>query len=164
MGAYVKAVLAALNGIPSQELVVFLISMLPVLELRGGLLAASWLDIDLWKAVAICVTGCFLPVPFILLLIRKILQMMKKVRITAGIAGHLEQRALQKSDRIRRYEFWGLLLFVGVPLPGTGAWTGALIAALLDIRFGKAVLAIFAGVLISAMMMTVLAYGFLGFL
>lgn len=155
-------VLAALTGIPSNEVVVFLISMLPVLELRGGLLAASWLDIAMWRAIPVCVAGCFLPVPFILLLIRRILRVMKRIRFTKRIAGCLERRALQKSSEV--HEFWGLLLFVGIPLPGTGAWTGALIAALLGMRAGKAALAIFIGVLMSAALMTMLAYGVLGFL
>ncbi len=155
--------MAALGGIPSQELVVFLISMLPVLELRGGLLAASWLGIPLWHAAALCICGCFLPVPFILLLIRRILEGMKRIAWTKKLAGHLENHALAQSDEIRRYEFWGLLLFVGVPLPGTGAWTGSLIAALLGIRFSKALLAIFIGILISAAMMSGLAYGILDF-
>lgn len=161
MGTYVKALLAALAGIPSEELVVFLISMLPVVELRGGLLAASWLGIDLWRAAAVCTAGCFLPVPFILLMIRWVLKKMKDFRLTAGLAEKIEQRAWEKSDQIGRYEFWGLLIFVGIPLPGTGAWTGALVGALLGIRFWKAMLAIFIGVLISAAMMTGVAYGIL---
>lgn len=156
--------MAALAGIPSEELVVFLISMLPVLELRGGLLAASWMEIPLWRAAAVCIAGCFLPVPFILLLIRRILRWMKRFALTKRLAARLEEHALEKSDEIRRYEFWGLMIFVGVPLPGTGAWTGSLIAALLGIRFSKAVLAIFIGILLSAAMMSGLSYGLLGFL
>ena len=156
--------MAALAGIPSEELVVFLISMLPVLELRGGLLAASWMKIPLWRAAAVCIAGCFLPVPFILLLIRRILRWMKRFALTKRLAARLEGHALEKSDEIRRYEFWGLMIFVGVPLPGTGAWTGSLIAALLGIRFSKAVLAIFIGILLSAAMMSGLSYGLLGFL
>lgn len=162
MGTYAAAVLNALSGIPSEELIVFFISMMPVLELRGGLLAASWLEIELWRAVLVCVAGCFLPVPFILLLIRRILRAMKRIRLTREIAVRLEQRALGKSENIRRFEFWGLLIFVGIPLPGTGAWTGALIAALLDIPPKKAALAILAGILLSAALMTALAYGILG--
>lgn len=143
---------------------VFLISMLPVLELRGGLLAASWMGIPLWRAAAACIAGCMLPVPFILLLIRRILQAMKRFTLTKKLAEGLEKHALEKSDDIRRYEFWGLLIFVGIPLPGTGAWTGSLIAALLGIRFPKAVLAIFLGILISAAMMSGLSYGILNIL
>ena len=161
MGTYVETIMAALSGIPSNELIVFLISMLPVLELRGGLLAASWMGIDMWRAVAACTAGCFLPVPFILLTIRWIIRQMKHVRLTEKIAEKIEHHAMEKSEQIGNYEFWGLLIFVGVPLPGTGAWTGALVGAVLGIRFWKAMLAIFIGVLISAAMMTGVAYGVL---
>ena len=164
MESYVESLLAALAGIPSGEMVVFLISMLPVLELRGGLLASSWLEIDMWRAVAVCTAGCFFPVPFILLTIRLVLRMMRQFWMTQGIAGRLERRAMEKSSRIGTYEFWGLMIFVGIPLPGTGAWTGALVASLLGIRTWKAMTAILAGVLISAIMMTGVAYGLPGLL
>ncbi|MDO4323778.1 MAG: small multi-drug export protein [Lachnospiraceae bacterium] len=153
--------MAALAGIPSKELVVFLISMLPVLELRGGLLAAAWMGLPLERAAAACIAGCLLPVPFILLLIRRILRWMKGFALTKRLAERLEKHALEKSDEIRRYEFWGLVIFVGIPLPGTGAWTGSLIAALLGIRFSKAMLAVSIGILLSAAVMSGLSYGIL---
>lgn len=142
---------------------IFLISMLPVLELRGGLLSAALLGIDLVRAVLICIAGCFLPVPFILLMIRQILRWMKKIRLTKVLAEKIEHHAIEKSAEIGQYEFWGLFIFVAIPLPGTGAWTGALVAALLGMRFGRAALAIFLGVLVSAAMMTGVAYGILDF-
>ena len=153
--------MAALAGIQSKEAIVFLISMLPVLELRGGFLAASWLGIPLYRAAFACIGGCLLPVPFILLLILGVLGRMKRYRVTKRLADYVEKRAMGKSDEIRKYEFWGLMLFVGIPLPGTGAWTGSLIAALLGIRFSRAVAAIFIGVLISAALMAGLSYGIL---
>lgn len=157
-------VLEALSGIATQEIAVFLISLLPVLELRGGLLAASYLGIDLVRAFLICVAGCFLPVPFILLTIRKVLQIMRTFRLTEKLAGKLEHRAMEKSDQIGTCEFWGLFLFVAAPLPGTGAWTGALVAALLGMKHGRAALAIFLGVLVSGFMMAGVAYGILDIL
>ncbi len=163
MVTLVHMVLEALGGIPSQEAAVFLISTLPVLELRGGLLAASYLGIDMVRAILICIAGCFLPVPFILLLIRRILRIMKEVRITKRLAEKVEHHAMEKSEQIGRYEFWGLFVFVAVPLPGTGAWTGSLVAALLGMKTGRAALAIFLGVLVSAAMMTGVAYGILDF-
>ena len=163
MTALVEMLLEAWSGIPSKEAAVFLISMLPVLELRGGLLAASYLGIDIIRAVLICVAGCFLPVPFILLMIKQVIRWMKNFRLTRKIAMKLEQHGMEKSEQIGNYEFWGLFIFVAVPLPGTGAWTGALVASLLGIRFGRAMLAIFLGVLVSAAMMTGLAYGVLEF-
>ena len=88
---------------------------------------------------------------------------MKNFRLTRKMAMKLEQHGMEKSEQIGNYEFWGLFIFVAVPLPGTGAWTGALVASLLGIRFGRAMLAIFLGVLVSAAMMTGLAYGVLEF-
>ena len=79
-----------------------------------------------------------------------------------GIIEKLENRAMSKSDNIKRYEFWGLVLFVGIPLPGTGAWTGSLIAALLDVDFKKAVLAELLGIAIATVIMSFLSYGLLG--
>ena len=138
--------------------------MIPILELRGGLLAAgpAILDIPMWQAIPICVVGNLVPIPFILLLITKIFDWMKGTRKLKPIVEKLEKKAMSKSDQIEKYEFWGLVIFVGIPLPGTGAWTGALIAALLGIRFRKAFPAIVLGVCLAAFIMTVLSYGFLG--
>ena len=138
--------------------------MVPILELRGGLLAAgpALLDIPMWQAIPICVVGNLIPIPFILLLITKIFDWMKGTRKLKPIVEKLEKKAMSKSDQIEKYEFWGLMIFVGIPLPGTGAWTGALIAALLGIRFRKAFPAIVLGVCLAAFIMTVLSYGFLG--
>ena len=132
--------------------------MIPILELRGGLLAAgpAILDIPMWQAIPICVIGNLLPIPFILLLITKIFDWMKGTKKLKPIVEKLEKKALSKSDQIEKYEFWGLVIFVGIPLPGTGAWTGALIAALLGIRFRKAFPAIVIGVCLAAFIMTVL--------
>ena len=152
------------GGKIGKELIAFIISMIPILELRGGLLAAgpAILDIPMWQAIPICVIGNLLPIPFILLLITKIFDWMKGTRKLKPIVEKLEKKALSKSDKIEKYEFWGLVIFVGIPLPGTGAWTGALIAALLGIRFRKAFPAIVLGVCLAAFIMTVLSYGFLG--
>lgn len=162
MEALVRGILTGTEGMGSRELSVFLVSMLPVLELRGGLLASSWLGIELRRAVLICVAGNFLPIPFILLLIRRILAAMKGVALLSPVAVTLERKALGKSDQIRRYEAWGLFLFVAIPLPGTGAWTGALIASLLDMPMKKALPSLLAGLLAAAFLMTILSYGILG--
>ena len=153
-----------LGGKIGKEFIAFIISMIPILELRGGLLAAgpAILDIPMWQAIPICVVGNLVPIPFILLLITKIFDWMKGTRKLKPIVEKLEKKAMSKSDQIEKYEFWGLVIFVGIPLPGTGAWTGALIAALLGIRFRKAFPAIVLGVCLAAFIMTVLSYGFLG--
>lgn len=153
-----------LRGKISKELILFLISMFPILELRGGLLAAgpAFLDVDKWLAIPICIVGNLLPIPFILLLITKIFDWMKGTKKLKPMVEKLEAKAMSKSGKIEKYEFWGLVIFVGIPLPGTGAWTGALIASLLGIRFRKAFPAIVLGVLIAAVIMTFLSYGLIG--
>jgi uncharacterized membrane protein len=136
--------------------------MVPLLELRGGLIVASLLQIPITRAIPICIAGNIIPIPFILLFIRQIFQWMKKIKMFRGLVEKLENRAMSKSDSIRKYEFWGLVLFVGIPLPGTGAWTGSLIAALLEMDIKKAVLAELLGIVIATVIMSFVSYGLLG--
>ena len=146
----------------SKEVVIFIISMIPILELRGGLLVAWYLGVTILKAIPICIIGNIIPIPFILLFIKKIFQLLKKVQFFEKIIGKLENRAMKKSDNIKKYEFWGLVLFVGIPLPGTGAWTGSLIAALLEVDFKKAVLAELLGIILATIIVSFVSYGLLG--
>lgn len=164
MDALVQWFTTNLTGVVSEEIIIFIISMIPILELRGGLLAASpaLLDVPILRAIPICIIGNILPIPFILLLIRTILEWMKGVKIFRPIAMWLEEKAMSKKDQIEKYEFWGLALFVGIPLPGTGAWTGALIAALLHLDIKKAFAAILLGIAIATIIMSILSYGVLG--
>lgn len=155
---------ATLSDYISREAVIFIISMMPILELRGGLLAAKLLGVGILQAIPICVLGNIIPIPFILLFIKKILQWMKGVKAFAPVALWLEKKAMGKSDKIKKYEFWGLVLFVGIPLPGTGGWTGSLIAALLDVDIKKASLAILLGIAIATVIMSFVSYGLLGVL
>ena len=151
-----------LGGSAAKELIIFIISMIPILELRGGLLAASLLKVSAAKAIPICIIGNIIPIPFILLFIRQIFKLMKKTKIFRGLIERLEKRAMGKSDQIKRYEFLGLLLFVGVPLPGTGAWTGSLIASLLEVDIKKSSVAIFCGLIMATVIMYVVSYGIVG--
>lgn len=151
-----------LDGILSAELIIFLVSMIPILELRGGLLVASLLHVNMWRAIPICIIGNAIPVPFILLLINKIFEWMKKYNIGKKLVCKLEEKAMGKSETIQKYEFWGLMTFVGIPLPGTGAWTGSLIAALLQVKRKKAVPAIVLGLFMATVIMCVVSYGILG--
>jgi uncharacterized membrane protein len=146
----------------SPEAIIFIISMIPILELRGGLLAASLLNIPAATAIPLCIIGNIIPIPFILLFIRQIFKWLKKTKFFRGLIEKLENRAMQKSDKIRRYEFWGLLFFVGIPLPGTGAWTGSLIASLLEIDIKKSSLAILCGLVMATVIMYVVSYGVIG--
>lgn len=162
--AMISWFMETLGGKVGKEAIVFLISMVPILELRGGLIAAgpALLDVPMWQAIPICIVGNIIPVPFILLLITPIFNWMKKTKLFRPLVEKLETKAMSKSDRIEKYEFWGLVFFVGIPLPGTGAWTGSLIAALLGIRFRKAFPAVILGILMATVIMTVFSYTVLG--
>lgn len=153
---------AALGDNFSPEVVAFIVSMLPILELRGGLIAAKLMNIDFFKAFIICFIGNLVPIPFILLFIRKIFDLLKKIPKVEAIITKLEARSLRKADSVKKYRLLGLLLFVGIPLPGTGAWTGALIADLLDIRIKHSFPVIAAGVFIAGVIISILSYGLLG--
>ena len=147
-----------LGGKVGKELILFIISMVPILELRGGLLAAG----PTFLNIPVSIIGNLLPIPFILLLITKIFDWMKGTKRLKPVVEKLEKKAMSQSANIEKYEFWGLVAFVGIPLPGTGAWTGALIAALLGIRFRKAFPAIVIGVCLAACIMTIISYGIVG--
>ena len=153
-----KALVYRLRGLP-KELVIFIISMIPILELRGGLVAASVLNIKMFKAIGICLAGNIIPVPFILLFITPIFAYLKGTKLLKPMVLKLEETAMGKSDRIQKYEFIGLVLFVGIPLPGTGAWTGSLIAALLGVKLKKAIPAIMLGLLLATVIMCTVSYG-----
>lgn len=146
----------------SREMLVFIISLFPIMELRGGMLAASLLDVTMWKGIILSAIGNFVPLPFILFFIKKIFAALKRTRLFRPLVEKLEKRAMSKKDQIEKYEFWGLVLFVGVPLPVTGAWTGSLIAALIDMDLKKAIMAELVGICLAAVIMTIVSYGILG--
>lgn len=162
MEALVQWFTTNLSPYISATAVIFLISMIPILELRGGLLAASLLKIEAARAIPICILGNIIPIPFILLFIRQIFKIMKKTKLFRGLIEKLEERAMKKSDTIRKYEFLGLLLFVGIPLPGTGAWTGSLIASLLEVDIKKSSIAILCGLVMATIIMYVVSYVLVG--
>ncbi len=141
------------------EMTAFMTSVMPVLECRGGMIVAKIFDIPFIKAFLICYLGNMIPMPFILLFIRKILEFMKKHNILKKFIEKMEGRADKNRDKIMRYKQWGLLLFIAIPLPGTGGWTGSLFAALLDIDFKKALPIVALGVFIADLIMSVLTYG-----
>jgi uncharacterized membrane protein len=152
------------NGIGqhiSAEWTVFIISMIPLVEERGGLLAASLLKIPMWRGILFCVLGNIVPIPFILLLIKKVLHWMADHHM-GKLAGWIEAKAEKNRPKIEKYGFWGLMLFVGIPLPGTGAWTGSLVASVFDMDLKKASLSILLGVFLAAVIMTIVSYGALG--
>ena len=147
-----------LTGILSEELIVFVISMMPILELRGALIASALFKIPMVKAIIICVIGNLIPIPFILAFITPIFNWLKKTKWIKPKLERLEEKSMGKSETIQKYEFIGLMLFVGIPLPGTGAWTGALIASLLNIKIKKAFPAVICGVCIATVIMCIISY------
>lgn len=153
---------STLGQLIPKEVFVFFVSMLPLIELRGGLICASLLKIPLLKANIICVLGNLVPIPFILLFIKKIFAFMKSHGILVSLVEKLENRAVSKSAGAERGVFIFLLLFVGIPIPGTGAWSGSLIAALMDFDMKKTVKAILCGLLLAVVIMDILSYGLLG--
>lgn len=148
------------NSLFGKLFMTFLISMVPVLELRGAIPIGVAHGLDYRAAIAVSIVGNLVPVPFIVLFIRKIFAWLrtKSERLNAFVT-RMEQRALKKSDTVRRARFWGLFLFVAIPLPGTGAWTGALIAAVLNMRLKRAVPVVFLGVVIAGCIITLLTHG-----
>lgn len=138
----------------------FLISMVPVLELRGAIPIAVANGLNFWVAIIVSIIGNLVPVPFIILFIRKIFALMRKWNNKLDVlVTRLEQRAEKKSDVVQKYAFWGLFILVAIPLPGTGAWTGALVAAMLDMRLKRAMPSIVLGVIGAAVIVTFATYG-----
>jgi uncharacterized membrane protein len=143
-----------------QILMTFLISMVPIIELRGALPIATGAGLDWRIAIVVAIIGNLVPVPFIIIFIRKIFEWMHKQNNFLGrIAEKMEQKAFSKRETIDKYGPWGLWMFVAIPLPGTGAWTGALIAAMLDIPLKKSFPAIATGVVTAGIIVAFVSYG-----
>lgn len=162
MDSLVTFFTSTLSGVLSSEAVTFIISMLPILELRGGLLAASIMKVPYVKALLICIIGNLLPIPFVLLFIERIVIWMEHFAPTKGIAMVFRSKVDKHRAEIEKYDFWGLTLFVGIPLPGTGAWTGSIVAGLIRMNRKKAFASIIVGVLLASVIMSIISYGVLG--
>lgn len=144
----------------SRGLIAFFISLMPILECRGGMFYAITIgNIGVIKSFIICYIGNMLPIPFILLFIKQIFAFMKKHGILVKLVGKMEDKTTKHKDKIDKYGYWALLSFVAVPLPGTGGWTGALLAALFNMDIKKSLPMIAAGVLIANIIMTFFSYG-----
>lgn len=140
------------------EMVVALLSIIPVSEIRGALIAARAYDLNWLYALGIGFIGNMLPIPFILLFIRKIFDWMKKIPRLGPVVDRLLERADKKCSSLGKYEMWGLFILVAIPLPGTGAWTGALVANVANMRMKKALPAIALGVLAAGLIMAIVLY------
>lgn len=144
-----------------KEIIVFIISMFPILELRGGLIAASLLNMNPVTSFIICFIGNLIPIPFILWFITPLFDKLKKTKRLSKLVNKIESKANAKKEQIEKREFWGLLLFVGIPLPGTGAWTGSLIASMVGMNKKKSLLAAILGVTLAGIIMMILSFGLL---
>ena len=147
-----------------EEAALFIVAMLPLIELRGSVILGAALDMNWLTVFLISIAGNMLPIPFLLFFGRKILDWLKTVPFLSKLATAYEDKLIRKADELRTAVLWGLFLFVAIPLPGTGAWTGALIAALLDMRMKYSLPAIFAGVCLAGVIMCCASYGMVSFL
>ena len=152
--------------IVGEELCVFFCSMLPIIELRGAIPLAFGLGLPWWQAYLIAVLGNLLPVPFILLLINIVIKWManSKVKFFNKFANFLLAKVEKNRERIEKYSFWGLCLFIAIPLPVTGGWTGSLVAAVVGMKPWKAFISALLGVLLAGAIVTLIVYGGIGFL
>lgn len=140
-------------------LTTFLIAMVPVVELRGAVPYGIAQGLSPWLSCGVAIAGNLVPVPFIILLSRRIFDWLRRGSFFGPKIEALERHAHLKGQMVRRYRLPGLILLVGIPLPGTGAWTGALVATVLDLRLREALPAIFAGLLIAGGLTTALSCG-----
>ena len=140
-------------------LYMFLISMIPVVELRGSIPYAAIQGIPWYVALPLAIVGNLLPVPFILLFVKKVFDWMRKYPKLKKIVDFCENKFARKVEKAENVAFWTLVGFIAIPLPGTGAWTGSGIAAVCEVPFKKAILAAVIGVCIAAVVVTLIAYG-----
>ena len=142
------------------RLITLLTAMVPVLELRAAIPYGVIAGLSIKEAVIISVIGNLLPIPFLILFTRKVFNWLRtKSKWLNNMVSKLETKAEKNKEVVNKYEFWGLVLLVAIPLPGTGAWTGALVAAMMDMQLKRAMPAIIIGVLIAAVIVTSLTYG-----
>lgn len=136
------------------------ISMVPVIELRGAIPYATGMGLSPWVAIPVAMIGNLIPIPFIILFIKKVFAWMRKVSPKLNkVVDKLEAKAEKNKEKVLRYAFWGLVIFVAIPLPGTGAWTGALVAAMLDMPLKKAFPSVVLGVLVAGFIVAFVSYG-----
>ena len=154
-----EKIILALGAIPN-EIKLLIVSMIPIVELRGAIpLGAALLDTGIWETLVLSVVGNLIPVPFLILLTRPLFSWLKKTKVFSGIVAKLESRVEKKADKVMKNAALGLFLFVAIPLPGTGAWTGSMIASLFDMRFKYALPSICLGVIVAGIIMTVASFG-----
>lgn len=160
----IKAIENFLLNKLGRHLCVLICSMIPIIELRGAIPLGAGLGLPFWQNYLISVVGNMLPIPVILLFVKAVLQFMQRCRVKLfnKIANFIFRKADKNKPKIEKYSFFGLFLFVAIPIPGTGAWTGSLVAALIGMKFWKAMLSVFLGVLTAGLIMSAISYGVAG--
>lgn len=134
-------------------------AMMPILEIRGAIPVGVASGLDPWLAFAVGFVGNMLPIPILILLTRKIIEWLKKHNVLVKLTAWLENKGSKGAQKVQKYSFWGLFILVAIPLPGTGAWTGALVASLLDMRLKRALPAITMGVAVAGLIVLLVTYG-----
>lgn len=134
-------------------------AMMPILEIRGAIPVGVASGLDPWLAFAVGFVGNMLPIPILILLTRKIIEWLKKHNVLVKLTAWLENKGSKGAQKVQKYSFWGLFILVAIPLPGTGAWTGALVASLLDMRLKRALPAIAMGVASAGLIVLLVTYG-----
>ncbi len=161
----VKTILGIAGGITGsmmgKYILIFVISLMPILELRGGLIAASLLDMPPWQSFIVCLVANILIKTIVMFFIVKIFDFLSKINFFKKIINWWKNKALSKKEGIEKYGYLGVTMFVGVPLPGTGAWTGCLLAVLLGLDKKKSFISALLGVLIAGVIMMIFSYGIL---
>lgn len=148
------------NTLIGKVIVTLFISMVPIIELRGAIPVAVGMGLSPWVAIPVAIVGNLIPIPFIILFIKKIFAWMRKVSPKLNsVVDKMEAKAEKNKEKVLKYAFWGLALFVAIPLPGTGGWTGALVAAMLDMPLKKAFPSILLGVLGAGIIISFVSYG-----
>ena len=140
-------------------LIVIILAMMPVGELRASVIFAAAAGLEWFIALPLSIAFNMLPIPFVILLLRPVLEFIKRLKWIGKYATKFHEKILEKSKKVEKYEKYGLLAFVAIPVPGTGAWTGAAIAAILDMRLKRSIPTILLGVIIAGAIMTVVCYG-----
>ena len=146
------------------EFALFIVSMIPLIEERGAIIYGAAIGMPWFKVLPICIIANFLPVPFLLVFGMKLIQFLKKTKLLGSFFTRYEEKLRQKSENIDKYSFWALVLLVGLPIPGTGAWSGSLVATILEVDRKRAMLALFVGVIMCGIIVTAASYGVAGIL
>ena len=165
LASSIISLLSGLTNYPlGKQFIVFITSIMPVLELRGGLIAAALLDLSPWESYMIATIANLIPIPFIIYLIKTIIMKMQNsnVGFFRTYASWICKKVDKNRSSIEKYGFWGLVLFVGIPLPGTGAWTGAMVAGMLNMDKKRALLSIALGVFVASVIMMIISFGMIG--